>query len=189
MVATAKKSDGDLPANVSVDEFLVWVADKPGRFELHDGTIVSMAPERVGHASVKGKVFRALGDAIERAKLTCSALPDGVGVKVSERKWYQPDALVYCGPPAPPDDIFVPAPVIVVEVGSPSTAHIDELDKLIGYFSIPSVQHYLLFNPHGPPLVHHQRQNDGSILTRIVSSGPIHLDPPGLELDVERCFA
>lgn len=189
MVAAARRTDGDLPANLSVDEFLVWVADRPGRFELHDGVVVAMAPEQIGHASVKGKVYRALGDAIERAKLACSVLPDGVGVKVSDRKWYQPDALVYCGPLAPPDDVFVANPIIVVEVGSPSTAHIDELDKLIGYFSLPSVQHYLLLNPQGPPLVHHRRQPDGSILTRIISGGSIRLDPPGLELDVERCFA
>lgn len=189
MATTVRKSADDLPSGLTVAEFLEWVDGRAGAYELHDGAVVAMAPERVGHASVKGKVFRALGDAIDRAKLPCSGLPDGVGVKVSERKWYQPDALVYCGPPAPPDDIFIAAPVIVVEVGSPSTMHIDEFDKLIGYFSLPSVQHYLIISPLGPPVVHHQRQSDDTILTRIVSSGTIRLDPPGLELDVERCFA
>ena len=189
MAVSARKDDGVLPSGLTVAEFLAWVDDRPGRFELHDGQVVAMSPERIVHAQVKYAVTRALSDAVAQASKNCHALPDGVGVKVSERKWYQPDALVYCGPPALPDDIFIAAPVIVVEVTSPSTAQIDELDKLIGYFSLPSVQHYLLINPHGLPLVHHQRQADGNILTKIVAGGSIRLDPPGLELDVERCFA
>lgn len=189
MATAARTTDGDLPSGLTVDEFMGWVADRHGRFELHDGTVVAMAPERIVHASVKGKVYRALGDAIERAKLACTVLPDGVGVKVSERKWYQPDALVYCGPPAPAADIFIANPVIVVEVTSPSTAQIDEVHKLIGYFSLPSVQHYVIVNPDGLPVVHHQRQADGTILTRLVNGGEMHLDPPGLLLDAAAFFA
>lgn len=189
MVAPVRKAADDLPSGLTVADFLTWMDGRHGRFELHDGQVVAMAPERIVHASVKGKVYRALGDAIERARLDCSVLPDGVGVKVSDRKWYQPDAMVYCGPEAPPDDVFISNPVIVVEVGSPSTNYIDEFEKLIGYFSLASVQHYLRVNPLGLPLVHHQRQADDTILTRIVPTGSIRLDPPGLELDVERCFA
>lgn len=189
MVASARKIDGELPAGITVDEFLAWGADRQGRHELLDGVVVAMAPERIAHAAVKGRVFRALGDAIAKAGKDCHVLPDGVGVKVSERRWYQPDALVYCGPAAPPADLFVANPIVVVEVASPSTAFIDEFEKLIGYFSLPSVQHYLIVNPNGPPMVHHQRQSDDTILTRIVPGGSIRLDPPGLELDVERCFA
>jgi hypothetical protein len=35
---------------------------------------------------------------------------------------------------------------------------------------------------------HHQRGEDGRIETRLLESGPLRLDPPGLELTVEDLF-
>lgn len=184
MVATVRKTDGELPSDLTVAEFLAWAKDRAGRFELHDGQVVAMAPERVGNVVVKGRIFRALGDAIARAKLPCHALPDGAAVRVSDKKWYESDALVYCGATAPVDDLEITNPIVVVEVVSPSTVQVDETSKLIGYFSIPSIEHYLIIYPEGLPLVHHRRQADGTILTSLVSGGKIKLDPPGVEFDV-----
>jgi len=189
MATVAIGKDDKLPTGLNVEQFLEWAKGRRGRFELHDGAVVAMAPERVGNVAVKGNVYRALGDAIARAKVQCSALPDGAAVHVSEKKWYEPDALVYCGPQAPADSLHIADPVIVVEVSSPSTAHVDEGQKLIGYFSIASVHHYLIVDPEGLPVVHHQLQSDGTILTRIVASGTIRLDPPGIEVDVARFFS
>jgi Uma2 family endonuclease len=45
----------------------------------------------------------------------------------------------------------VPNPVIVVEVSSPSTRKIDASLKMTGYFSLPSVHHYLIIDPEGLP--------------------------------------
>ena len=189
MSVTARRTDGELPAGLSVAQFLAWMKDTPGRFELHDGQVVAMAPERIGNVAVKGNVFRALGDAITRAGLTCHALPDGAAVHISDDRWYEPDALVYCGPRAPSEDVAIKSPVIVVEVISPSTAQFDETRKLIGYFSVPSVEHYLIVYPEGLPIVHHRRQGDGTILTTLVSGGTLKLDPPGLAFDVAEIFA
>lgn len=116
-------------------------------------------------------------------------LPDGATVRVSDRTAHEPDALVYCGPKLPPDAIIVPNPVIGVEVASPSTRKIDASLKLIGYFALPSVQHYLIVDPDGPPVLHHRRQADGTILTAIAHDGTLRLDPPGLELVVTEIFA
>ena len=115
-------------------------------------------------------------------------MPDGVAVHVSDRKWYQPDALVYYGPLASDQAIKIDDPIIIVEVLSPSTGHIDERAKLIGYFSLPSVQHYLIVNPEGLPLVHHQHQSNDTALTPIVGGGHLRLDPPGIEIDVTELF-
>ncbi|HJY17125.1 MAG TPA: Uma2 family endonuclease, partial [Xanthobacteraceae bacterium] len=75
-------------------------------------------------------------------------------------------------------------PVIVVEVLSPSTRHIDAQIKLAGYFRLSSVMHYLVIDPDKPLVLHHARNADGTILTRIVSDGMIGLDPPGIEIAV-----
>jgi Uma2 family endonuclease len=169
-----------LPQKMTVDEFLTWTADRPGRFELYAGHVYAMAPERAGHAKVKFAVQTELKLAIAAARLPCHMLPDGMTVRVAEDTAHEPDALVYCGAEVPASQVEITNPIIVVEVLSPSTRHIDASAKLAGYFKLPSVQHYLIVDPDGPPVLHHQRQADGTILTRIIHGGPIKLDPPGI---------
>jgi Uma2 family endonuclease len=111
-------------------------------------------------------------------------LPDGMTVRVDEHTAHEPDALVYCGVELAPDAIEVPNPVIVVEVLSPSTRKIDASAKLMGYFGLPSVQHYLIIDPDKLPIIHHQRQSESTVLSHIVHGGVIRFDPPGLEIAV-----
>lgn len=184
MATAAKKDDGGLPTGLDVEAFLAWVKDKPGRYELHDGEVIAMPPQRNWHATTKGSVYVARREAIKSAGVPCHAMPDGVAVHVGAQGWYEPDALVCCGPEAPGDEIKIDNPLIVVEVPSPSTGHLDESHKLVGYFSVASVQHYVIVSPATKYLVHHKRQDDGTILTRIVTAGPLLLDPPGLTVDL-----
>src|SRR5439155_10873439 len=173
---------------MSVDEFLTWAEGEPGRYQLYDGMIYAMSPEGAGHAEVKFAVQAALAAGIRARGLPCHMLPDGMTVRVDDHTAYEPDALVYCGPKLPPPTIEVRNPIIVVEVLSPSTRHIDASVKLAAYFRLPSVAHYLIIDPKQPPLVHHSRGTGDAILTRIISEGMVRLDPPGIELSVADIF-
>lgn len=51
------------------------------------------------------------------------------------------------------------------------------------------MQHYLIVDPDGPPLLHHRRQADGTILTTIMHDGVLTRTPPGIELTVAAIFA
>ena len=115
--------------------------------------------------------------------------PDGVSVRIADEVCYEPDALVYRGPPLPADALEVPNPIIIVEVLSPSTQHIDIGRKLTGYMTLPSVAHYLIIDPLRPPLVHHQRIAEGTIMTHLVRGGVLRLEPPGIEIDLAPVFA
>ena len=174
---------------MTVDEFLVWAEAQEGRYELHNGEVFSMAAERTIHAEMKFAVQSALQEGIRRAGLPCFMLPDGMTVRISDDTAHEPDALVYGGPKLPANAIEVPNPVIVVEVLSPSTRGIDASRKLAGYFNLPSLHHYLIVDPEKPPLIHHQRQDDGTILTRLVGDGRVRFDPPGFEIEVGPLFA
>jgi Uma2 family endonuclease len=169
---------------MTVDEFLVWAEGRPGRYELDGGTVIAMSPENVGHLRAKAAVHEVLAAAVRRAGLPCEALPDGATVRVDAGTAYEPDALVYCGPPLPRSAIEVADPVIVVEVLSPSTARHDRSGKLVGYFAVPSLYHYLIVDADRRVLVHHARDGD-HIATRILRSGGLHLDPPGIDIGVE----
>lgn len=169
---------------MTVDEYLAWAEGQPGRYEIDDGVVLVMSPEGAGHARIKFAVQTALAAAIRAKRLPCRMLPDGMTVRVDQFTAYEPDALVYCGDELAPAAVEVPNPVIVVEVLSPSTRHIDLSKKLAGYFKVASVAHYLIVDPLEPSIVHHARSTGDTILTRIVTAGDIALDPPGLELSV-----
>jgi Uma2 family endonuclease len=174
---------------MTVDEFLAWAEGQEGRWELFDGVPDCMSPERTRHAEVKLAVQIALLRAIREAGVPCHLLPDGMGVRISRHVMHIPDALVYSGPKLPGDALEVPNPVIVVEVASPSTRRFDETVKHDGYFSLPSVYHYLIVDPEGPPLVRYSRQPDGTISRAVVAAGVLTLAPPGIELSVAEMFA
>ena len=105
-------------------------------------------------------------------------------VRIGARTAFEPDALVVC--PSPPDlgTMEIPNPVVVVEVLSPSTAADDHGVKLDGYFSLTSVEHYLILDPDRRVMIWHRRGRE-AIETRILREGLLRLDPPGLEAQVE----
>ena len=172
---------------MTVDEFLAWAEDRPGRYELLDGEVFAMSPERAQHADVKFSVQTALRSAIRRGGLPCRMMPDGMTVRIDRTTAFEPDALVYCGPRTAPDVVEISNPVVIVEVLSPSTKSVDSGNKFTGYFRVPSVMHYLLVDPVGRLVVHHRRGAD-LIETRIVSEGGLRLDPPGLDVALADMF-
>lgn len=171
---------------MTVDEFLTWSATQPGRYELYGGVVYRMQFERARHAAMKFAAQKELERAIKRAKVKCHMLPDGMTVRIDDDTTHEPDALVYCGKPVDGDAVEIANPVIVVEVLSPGTRHVDGSAKLAGYFRVPSIQHYLILDPNKPTAILHSRQSDQTILTRIATSGTFRLDPPGIELEVDR---
>ena len=175
---------------LTVEQFLAWCETVPGRFELEQGEVVVMQAERVIHARVKSAVQAALGAAIKHGHMgsSCEALPDGLKVRTSKTSSFEPDALVHCGPRLEDDAVEVMAPVIVVEVTSPSTALRDETVKVAGYFSVPSVHHYLIVVPKDRMVIHFGRQSADTWLTRIGVKGALRLDPPGITVDVDSFF-
>jgi Uma2 family endonuclease len=155
---------------------------------LNAGTFAAGTQEPPPHARLKFAAQAALLSAIRHAGLACHMLPDGMTVRIDRHTAHEPDALVYCGDRLPDSAIEVQNPVLVVEVLSPSTRHIDASAKLAGYFSVDSVRHYLIVDPDRGVVIHHQREGGERIATRIVQNGALRLDPPGMELEVESIF-
>lgn len=172
---------------MTVDEFLTWSVTAPGRYELVHGEVLAMTPERIGHSRTKFAVQSALEKAIAGRDVPSRMVPDGATVRIDPTTAYEPDALVYCGKPLSDHAIEVPSPVIVVEVLSPGPAGHDTGEKLVGYFRLPSVSHYLIVDPVRRVVIHHRR-NDALIETRILSGGVLSLSSPGLEIRIAELF-
>lgn len=181
---------------MTVDEFLVWSQQQEeGRYELFDGEVVrqshdgvSMQAEKIAHTAVKGNIYVAFRAAIAKTDVKCFTLTDGATVRITAKQAFEPDVLVYCGEKADPQSLEIPNPVIVVEVLSKGTASRDLGDKLAGYFTLPSVAHYLIVDPDKALVIHHARGEGDEIRTRILRDGEIVMAPPGIRIALADLF-
>ena len=114
-----------------------------------------------------------------KAGLPCTVFTDGMTVVIDNDTSREPDAAVQCGVATDLDSMILEAPLIVVEVASPSSERDDTGDKLVEYFSVPSIRHYLIVKPVKNVVIHHARNETGDISTRIVTDGEISLDTAG----------
>ncbi len=169
---------------MSVEEFLQWHPAPPTdeRFELLDGVPVAMAPATIGHGDAIYAINTLLRAAIDSGGLPCQVVQDSAGIRIDANSMFIPDLMVHCGERLVGSVREVAAPVIVVEIASPSTWRYDSNVKLDGYFQVPSVQHYLAVLWDKRRVIHHRRTADGSIETRILGDEAVRLDPPGILL-------
>ncbi|MEQ1576889.1 MAG: Uma2 family endonuclease [Hyphomicrobium sp.] len=170
-------------------EFLDWAASQSkGRYELVDGEVIAMSPERARHVIVKANVFRSLQDAIRNGGLPCSVFADGISVVINDKTTYEPEATVQCGVTVDLDSMVVEEPMIVVEVTSPSSEVRDHSSKLADYFTLPSIVHVLIVDPVKKLVIQHSRGTGADLLTRILRDGDITLDPPRVVVPVASFF-
>jgi Uma2 family endonuclease len=170
---------------MKVPEFLAWASEQlDTNYELVDGEVVAMAPDRLRHNLVKFAAARALEDAVKAAGLPCTVFTDGVGVVINDNTTHIPDASVQCGVELKPRSMVLEAPLIVLEVTSPSSEQEDLSAKLIDYNAVPSIRHYLVVLPEKRAVLHHRRNDQGGWLTYIGRDGDLILDPPGIKVPV-----
>ena len=175
-----------LKIKMTADQFIAWSEKQSaGRYELAGGEVVKMPAERVRHVRIKYAIARLIEDAITTAKLDYEFLGDGVSLRIDAHCVREPDGCIAMRPAADDESLEVVAPVVVIDVASPSTERDDSQDKLAEYFSLSSVEHYLLIKPWCETVIHHRRNADGSLTTRILRSGAVHLSPPGIVIAVE----
>lgn len=175
-----------LPTGLSREAYYAWAMAQPrGRFELVDGEVVAMAPERVAHNRAKLRAWLALHEALKAVGAPCEALIDGVAVEAGERSAYEPDVVVNCGEAVDGESLAAPCPVIIVEVTSPSNSRVDLTTKAADYLRLPSLRHYLIIHLAKRVVLHHRKLEDGKIETAILGTGELPLDPPGITLSVE----
>jgi hypothetical protein len=65
---------------------------------------------------------------------------------------------------------------------------IDTGAKLAAYFSLPSMWHYLIVDIDKRVVIRHRREGESDIRVRILGSGQLSLEPPGLSIAVPDLF-
>jgi Uma2 family endonuclease len=171
-----------VPSAMKLPEFLAWAEAQPEgrRYELADGEVVALARDTIRHNLTKLASSLALRDAVRVAGLACEVFIDGVGIVINDKTLRIPDASLQCATDQDLDSTVLKSPLIAIEVISPSIERDDTQSKLIDYFSVATISHYLIIFSEKRVAVHHQRNEQGTLDTRIVREGDIVLDPPGI---------
>jgi Uma2 family endonuclease len=126
---------------MTLAEFLRWDDGTDARYELVDGRVVAMAPPNDAHGTITANLVVALANAF---RPPCRVATEA-GILRPDRddSYYVADLAVTCGPAANTRQ-YLPEPVLIVEVLSPSTEDHDRGRKVADYREIPSLREILL---------------------------------------------
>lgn len=176
------RAESRLPRDL--DAFVRWHENQPETFEFVGGAPVMMAPASRSHTMLRCNVFAALRQALEGTR--CTVYGDGIEIRAQGVSAI-PDVVVSCEPP----DLSTPvetAPVLIVEIVSPSTAFRDRVLKWQAYRLIPSLRHYLKVEKDRRLVELHSRTGDVAFEELFLETGPVPLVALGITLDVATIY-
>jgi Uma2 family endonuclease len=182
---------GDIPTEP--EAFLRWAANldrhQPFKYELSEGKVSRMMIQvSRAHWRVTANILGELLAKLDRGRF--EAGPAEFGVRTATGVRY-PDAIVDRAS-AGLGDLACEAPILIVEVLSPSTAGLDFTVKLEEYKAIPSVQTYLISSQDEPRAWVWSRQSDGAwprLPTELAGrEGAIPLGGLGVEITMAAIF-
>jgi Uma2 family endonuclease len=129
----------------SIAEYLAWESAQAGRNEFWRGEVFAMVGGKRGHGRVIANLMRHLGAHLDDTP--CQAFSEGMKVQVGEEAVLYPDVFVTCDHEFTADQAVFTAPVLVVEVLSPSTQAYDRSKKFAIYRQLASLREYALIDP------------------------------------------
>ncbi len=176
-----------LKTKISVEDYLEGEKISPVRHEFVEGEVYAMAGTSDNHSRIAGNTFVALS--IHLRDSPCEPFAGETKVQVTRNVYYYPDVLVSCEE-NPENPYFRNAPILIIEVTSPSTAHIDRREKLLFYQQMPSVQEYVVIDQHKINIELHRRQPNGTWITYYfdASDDEVEFQSVGLTLPITEIY-
>ena len=157
----------DLPRQLyTLEEYFALEGAGEARYEYWDGEIVCMSGGSRQHATVGSNVHLLIGRQLWGTN--CRAFTGELQIKTPLWPPYRyPDVSVVCGKPEFDKiagfDVLV-NPILVGEVLSPGTAHLDRKEKREAYQALPSLMEYLIISQDAPHITQYVHQADGQWL-------------------------
>src|SRR3954462_1172295 len=167
-----------LRRRMSLEEFLAWEERQERKWEFDGFQPVAMVGVTNAHATIQVNILTALGQRLQGKP--CLPYGSDLKIRVAGSMRY-PDVFVICDA-LPPDAMVVTEPVVVFEILSPSTEHVDLVVKNAEYRATPSIQHYVVLQQMGPGATVYSRKG-ADWVTEIVFGDDAVLRLP--EIDVE----
>ena len=175
---------------ISRDEYIEGELASEIRHEYVAGNVYAMSGGTLNHQRIAGNFMRIAGNQL--AGKTC--FPTGSDFKLhvplagGEEAFYYPDGMIICVP-VPGNALFTDSPSVILEVLSPSTRRIDEVQKFRDYITIPTLGTYILAETDSPLLTLHRREGAG--FRREILSGPdavLELPEAGVTIELAELY-
>ncbi len=130
---------------LTLEEFLLWENEQPERHEFHRGEVFAMVGARRVHGLVVRNLTVALFHALKGSP--CEVFAEGMKVKPADDTILYPDLFVTCDAADLRTEMIFSAPMLVIEVLSPSTQAYDRSHKFALYRQLASFKEYTLVDP------------------------------------------
>jgi Uma2 family endonuclease len=162
---------------MTIEQFLTWEERQEGRFEFDGVGPVGMVGGTLAHGAILSNLLGALVAALKGKP--CRPYGSDVKIAASGRIRY-PDAFVVCTPQNSGGTVATD-PVVVFEILSPGTSHIDMVVKNAEYRDTPSIKRYVILQQDQPGALMFVRRGGDWIAEMVEGAGEsLHLP----EIDV-----
>lgn len=101
----------------------------------------------------------------------------------ADHAYFYPDVFVTCDPTDHQAEYMMRAPIVVVEVLSPTTAAYDRGDKFAAYRRIASLREFILIDPDKQRIEHYHRSTGNTWQSRELEPGQA-LQLPSLDAEI-----
>ena len=169
---------------LTVEQFLDLCPNDQRHYQLFDGVMVAMAPPAVPHQIIAAILTAEIVQAVRTNLPGCSVHSQaGIAPRgVSGRDYFETDITVTCELLSGTYRGIIAAPLLIVEVLSPSTDRDDVFVKLPAYQRIASLQEILYVETERVEATVYRR--DGSTWTTIIVTAQdrLRLDTVGLDI-------
>jgi len=163
--------------------------DQPGKQELLEGELIALPPAKKRHNKIGQRIFVILFDNIDRAPRdkvnpALGEVHHEMGYRVSRNpdSWLIPDVSI-THPGQAGDDYYEGAPLLAVEVVSPSNAA-EQMAKKVGtYLSNGAREVWVVYPKMHSVWVY--REGTGTLVTETLQTDLL----PGLSIDLATVFA
>ena len=146
----------------SESDYLAYEAQSPVRHEYIAGEIFAMTGASIRHNVIALNFASALRSHLKGTP--CRALIEGVKLRLrKEQSYFYPDVMVTCEDRLQELDSqqqIVEAPLVVIEILSPTTEATDRREKLRAYRTLPSLKEYLLVSQEQAQVEIYRRRGD-----------------------------
>lgn len=151
---------------MSEEEYLAFDEKSKIKYEYMDGEIFAKAGATSKHNLATTNVSRILGNQLEETD--CEVYASDFRVKIRDGHSVYPDVAVACGNiQTEGNETTLLNPIVVFEILSKSMEKRDRGDKAEDYFSLSSLQSYVLVSQYRIRVEHFSRQKDNAWLLMI----------------------
>jgi Uma2 family endonuclease len=162
---------------VPEDVYLDWIETQEGKFEYDRGTIGMMVKVTRNHSLLVSRFLYALTRELDGRPAEVHV--EAFGVRTADSVRF-PDVLVQ-EPEPDGRALESKAPLVIVEVLSPSSLYADHVVKRDEYLNLPTLQAYIVADANAPKLTLWERGPNGDF-----PYAPAEIEGPGAELRLVR---